>query len=89
MKERTQSIYTRTTPAEKRQIERTAKKCGLSVSEYVRQRCLGYAPREIPPDTYYDLYRELNEARRQVGGDAILSLLDDMRKELILPGRDG
>ena len=82
MKERTQSIYTRTTPAEKQQIERTAKKCGLSVSEYVRQRCLGYAPREIPPDTYYDLYR-------QVGGDAILSLLDDMRKELILPGRDG
>ena len=89
MKERTQSIYTRPTPAEKQQIERTAKKCGLSVSEYVRQRCLGYAPREIPPDTYYDLYRELNEARRQVGGDAILSLLDDMRKELILPGRDG
>ena len=89
MKERTQSIYTRITPAEKQQIERTAKKCGLSVSEYVRQRCLGYAPREIPPDTYYDLYRELNEARRQVGGDAILSLLDDMRKELILPGRDG
>ena len=89
MKERTQSIYTRITPAEKQQIERTARRCGLSVSEYVRQRCLGYAPREIPPDTYYDLYRELNEARRQVGGDAILSLLDDMRKELILPGRDG
>ena len=89
MKERTQSIYTRTTPAEKQQIERKARKCGLSVSEYVRQRCLGYAPREIPPDTYYDLYRELNEARRQGDGDAILSLLDDMRKELILPGRDG
>ena len=89
MKERTQSIYTRTTSAEKQQIEHTAKKCGLSVSEYIRQRCLGYAPREVPPDTYYDLYRELNEARRQVGGDAILSLLDDMRKELILPGRDG
>ena len=50
MKERIQSIYTRTTPAEKQQIERKARKCGLSVSEYVRQRCLGYAPREIPPD---------------------------------------
>ena len=89
MKERTQSIYTRTTPAEKQQIERTAKKCGLSVSEYVRQRCLGYVPREIPPDPYYDLYRELNEARRQGDGDAILSLLDEMRRELLLPGRDG
>ena len=89
MKERTQSIYTRTTPAEKQQIERKAKKCGLSVSEYVRQRCLGYAPREIPPDIYYELWRKLDEARRLGSGDAILSLLDDMRKELILPGRDG
>ena len=89
MKERTQSIYTRITPAEKQQIERKARKCGLSVSEYVRQRCLGYAPREIAPDVYYVLCRKLDEARRLGSGDAILSLLDDMRKELILPGRDG
>ena len=88
MKERTKSIYTRITPAEKQQIERTAKKCGLSVSEYVRQRCLGYAPREVPPDTYYDLYRALNETRKLGDSDSILSLLDDMRKELVLPGRD-
>ena len=89
MKERTQSIYTRTTPAEKQQIERTAKKCGLSVSEYVRQRCLGYAPREIPPDTYYELCRKLDYIRELGNGDAILYLLDEMRKELFLPGRDG
>lgn len=89
MKERTQSIYTRTTPAEKQQIERKARKCGLSVSEYIRQRCLGYTPREIPPDAYYELCRKLDEARKLGSGDAILSLLDDMRKELILPGRDG
>ncbi len=88
-KERSQSIYTRITPAEKQQIERTAKKCGLSVSEYIRQRCLGYAPREIPPDAYYALYRELNEARKLGNGNAILDLMDRMRKELILPGRDG
>lgn len=88
MKERTRSIYTRTTPAEKQQIEYKARKCGLSVSEYVRQRCLGYAPREIPPDIYYELCRKLDEARRLGSGDAILSLLDDIRQELILPGRD-
>ena len=89
MKAKSNSIYTRVTPAEKLKIERTAKKCGLSMSEYIRQRCLGYAPREVPPDTYYKLCRALNEARGQAGGDAFLSLLDDMRKELILPGRDG
>ena len=61
----------------------------VGLSEYVRQRCLGYAPREIPPDVYFELCRKLDEARRLGSGDAILSLLDDMRKELILPGRDG
>ncbi len=89
MTERTQSIYTRITPAEKQQIEHNARKCGLSVSEYVRQRCLGYAPREIPPDTYYDLCRKLDDARNPGSSEAILDLLDVMRKELILPGRDG
>ena len=89
MKERTQSIYTRITPAEKQQIERKARKCGLSVSEYVRQRCLGYAPREIPPDTYYELCRKLDYIRELGNGNAILPFLDLMRKELVLPGRDG
>ena len=89
MKEKSNSIYTRVTPAEKQKIERTAKKCGLSVSEYIRQRCLGYAPREIPPDTYYELCRMLDYTRELGNGDAILSLMDEMRKELFLPGRDG
>ena len=89
MKEKNSSIYTRVTPAEKQKIKRTAKKCGLSVSEYIRQHCLGYAPREIPPDTYYELCRKLDYIRELGNGDAILALLDEMRKELFLPGRDG
>ena len=89
MKEKNSSIYTRVTPAEKQKIERTAKKCGLSASEYIRQRCLGYAPREIPPDTYYELCRKLDYIRELGNGDAILALMDEMRKELFLPERDG
>ena len=89
MKEKSSSIYTRVTPTEKQRIERTAKKCGLSVSEYIRQRCLGYAPRETPPDAYYELCRKLDYVRELGNGDAILALLDEMRKELFLPGRDG
>ena len=89
MKEKSSSIYTRVTPTEKQKIERTAKKCGLSVSEYIRQRCLGYAPREIPPDAYYELCRKLDYIRELGNGDAILALLDEMRRELFLPGRDG
>ena len=89
MKSRTQSIYTRVTPAEKQQVERKAKKCGLSVSEYIRQRSLGYAPREIPPDTYYELCRKLDDVRKLDGGDAVPLLMDEIRKKLLLPGRDG
>ena len=89
MKAKSSSIYTRVTPTEKQRIERTAKKCGLSVSEYIRQRCLGYAPRETPPDAYYELCRKLDYVRELGNGDAILALLDEMRKELFLPGRDG
>ena len=89
MKEKSNSIYTRVTPSEKQKIEHTAKKCGLSVSEYIRQRCLGYAPREIPPDTYYELCRKLDYIRDLGNSDAILALMDEMRKELFLPGKDG
>ena len=89
MKEKRNSIYVRVKPEEKVQIARKARKCGLSVSEYIRQRCLGYAPREIPPDTYYEFCRKLDYIRELGNGDAILALLDEMRKELFLPGRDG
>ena len=60
MTERTNSIYTRVTPQEKQRIASRARRCGLSLSEYIRQRCLGYAPREIPPDVYYDLCAKLD-----------------------------
>ena len=45
-------IYMRVTPADKTKIERLAKICGLSLSEYLRQRALGYAPQAVPPDAF-------------------------------------
>ena len=89
MTERTNSIYTRVTPQEKQRIAGKARKCGLSLSEYIRQRCLGYAPREIPPEVYYALCAKLDEARKVGSGDAILDVLDELRETVIQPGRDG
>ena len=37
-------IAFRVTDQEKKKITVLARKCGLSVSEYVKQRALGYAP---------------------------------------------
>ena len=44
---RNKSIYVRVTQREKERINTKATKCGLSLSEYIRQVCLGYEPKEI------------------------------------------
>ena len=63
MESRTTSIYTRVTPQEKQKMARTAKRCGLSLSEYIRQRCLGYAPRELPSEDLYWLCEYLRDCQ--------------------------
>ena len=60
--EKTTSVYTRVTPQEKQKIVSNAAKCGLSVSECLRQRGAGYAPKVIPNDAakgFYDTLCEL------------------------------
>ena len=48
MKEnRDKSIYVRVSEKEKRKLVATAKKCGLTLSEYLRQIGLGYEPKEL------------------------------------------
>ena len=89
MKEKRNSIYVRVTTAEKVQITHKAIKCGLSVSEYIRQRCLGYAPREVPPEAYYTLCRKLEDVKNDSNADAVLAALDELRETLVEPGRDG
>ena len=49
MRKRTQGINVRVTAAEKCKIERSAAGCGLTVSEYLRRRALGYTPKFHPP----------------------------------------
>ena len=90
---RTKSIYTRVTPQEKQHIQVRARTCGLSVSEYLRQRALGYAPRAIPPEDLHLLRTELQllrKAGRAPDADrAIQGVLNEIRDTFILPGRDG
>ena len=42
-------IAVRVTAREKEKMQTKARKCGLSTTEYVKQRALGYEPRGIPP----------------------------------------
>ena len=44
MRNRTVGINIRVTVTEKKKVTMLARKCGLSLSEYLRQRALGYEP---------------------------------------------
>ena len=91
MKEHTKRMEVRVTPQEKQKIVRIADRCGLSVSEYIRQRCLGYAPRELPTEDLYwicDYLRDCKENGIGLDNESIENLIHDIRTLLILPGRD-
>ncbi|MEE1320032.1 MAG: hypothetical protein UHM85_00670, partial [Acutalibacteraceae bacterium] len=59
MKEKKNSIYVRVTEKEKVRIENKAKKCGLSVSEYLRKKALGYSPKALLPESFYEFTEKI------------------------------
>ena len=60
------NLFIRVSEKEKNIIEQNAKKCGLSVSEYLRQRALGYMPRAVLPEIFFSFndkeYQQLQQA---------------------------
>ena len=77
MRKRTIHINLRTTPEENKELKRKAKKCGLSVSEYLRQRGLGYEPQSAPTKEYAELTRLMTDLYSdfQTSGDETLTNL--------------
>ena len=47
------NLFIRVSEKEKNMIEHNAERCGLSVSEYLRQRALGYMPRAVLPEIFF------------------------------------
>ena len=61
MRNRTVGINVRVTVTEKKKVTMLARKCGLSLSEYLRQRALGYEPGGQPPKEVFDVLGRLDE----------------------------
>ncbi len=59
MKKNDTRLQLRLSLKEKEKIERNAKRCGMSVSGYVRQCCRGREPKGRPPDVFWELLEEL------------------------------
>ena len=83
----------RVTPQEKDRISTKARKCGLSTTEYVKQRALGYEPRSVPPDALFHFLEKLSSLENKTGSpelDAeISSLLKEITAAFLLPGKEG
>ena len=89
MTEKTEVINTRVSEKEKQTIEQYAAACGLTRSEYLRKRALGYEPRSALGDSFYQLYSKLcdlcNQSMTVETEKALLELITEIRKELMLP----
>ena len=59
MKKNDTRLQLRLSQKEKEKMERNARRCGMSVSGYVRQCCLGREPKSRPPDVFWELLVEL------------------------------
>ena len=86
MRNRTVGINVRVTVTEKKKVTMLAKKCWLSLSEYLRQRALGYEPGGHPPKEVFDVLDKLDDiAERCSARDEtdIIAQTDRMRDLLI------
>jgi len=95
LKEKTNSIYVRVTEKEKGRIQNKAKKCGLSVSEYLRKRALGYSPKPLLPETFYDFTEKIGVLCDALGTlsstelqTEVLKLIDEIYSKLFTPERN-
>ena len=89
MNERNKRIEVRVTEKEKKILTKYANCCGLSLSEFLRKRGLGYEPRPLLSDSIYPFYSKLCELcnqRMSTGVETmLLALITDIRRELLLP----
>ena len=86
MRKRSVGINIRVTVTEKKKVTMLAKKCCLSLSEYLRQRALGYEPGGHPPKEVFDVLDKLDEIAENCSareGAAINAQTDRMRDLLI------
>lgn len=91
MRKRSTGINIRVTPSEKRKMERRAKNTGLTLSEYLRQRALGYAPKFHPPPEFFSELVHLEDLAEQIDpalGKELQSGLEAIQEMVLWKGED-
>ena len=92
MKKEDIRIVARVTRREKERITAYAKRCGLSTTEYLRQRALGYEPKGAVPDALFHFCEKVDALiETPFSTDvnkAAITLLKEITKEIILPRKE-
>ena len=86
MRKRSVGINVRVSVTEKKKVTMLAKKCGLSLSEYLRQRALGYEPGGHPSKEVFDVLDKLDDIAENCqpsAGTKIAACADEIRNLLI------
>jgi len=85
-------IAVRMTDKEKQTIQAKAKKCGISTTEYIKQRAFGYEPRAVPPDALFVLLEKLGNLESKNTSSELNAEISSMLKQiaaaLLLPGKE-
>ena len=86
-------ISVRVTEKEKQKIQSKARKCGISTTEYVKQRALGYEPKGLVPDALFLLLEKIGDLEDKSTSaelnEKIDKLLKDIASSLLLHEKDG
>ena len=85
-RKRTTAIQVRVTEQEKRRMERQAKRCGLSLSGYLRRVGVGKTAVAFPSQRFRDLYRQVNGLRENLADQPIertAAQLDELAGQLL------
>ena len=88
MRKRSVGINVRVTVTEKKRVTMLAKKCGLSLSEYLRQRALGYEPGGQQPKEVFDVLDKIDEMAEScsVRDGAAISAQTERLRDLLIGG---
>ena len=88
MRKRSVGINVRVSVTEKRKMTLMAKRCGLSLSEYLRQRALEYEPGGHPPKEVFDVLDRLDEIAESCSPttSAEIGTCADRMRDLLIGG---
>ena len=86
MRKRSVGLNVRVSVTEKRKMTLMAKRCGLSLSEYLRQRALEYEPGGHPPKEAFDVLDKLDEIAESCSmrDGAAISVHTDRLRDLLI-----